>query len=483
MRLAVIGGGAAAVSLLDSLLRHLDGHPATLDITVYEGSGTLATGRAYRPDLDCALVNRQAGYMSARWGDREHFLRWLREQGGRHADAEPESFVPRSDFGRYLTGRLAECVAAAEGRGWRVDLRAALVHEVAPAGEGVLLRGDGWVSDADALVLCVGSAAPGDPYRLAGAPGFHPDPYPMTEVLPRVLGDGHVLVLGTGLSGVDAALGLLHLGHTGPITMLSRRGILPGVRAVDRPMTLRHLTPERLAAGPVRLREVWRLFRADLREAGADPRALVGPVVPAADRLRGQLAASDNPAQSLMMAALHSARLPVWTGLPDAEKRLVLARFQPVLKSTYNPMPPHTARRLLAAMDSGQLSVRPGVTAVTHRPDRGFVAEGPAAPPPAAAVIDSTRVGLAVVGAGSRSLVSSVVTSGLGEPSPYGGLRVDVDSHALLGGGHPAAYAIGDITSGELYYAGSMFMVNRAADAVAAAITARVTSARATTAA
>src|SRR5215218_784821 len=78
VRLGVVGGGAAAVSLLDGLLRHgRDGGVPPLEITLYEPAAAVGTGRAYRPDLDCALVNREAGFMSVRSADRGHFLRWL----------------------------------------------------------------------------------------------------------------------------------------------------------------------------------------------------------------------------------------------------------------------------------------------------------------------------------------------------------------------------------------------------------------------
>jgi uncharacterized NAD(P)/FAD-binding protein YdhS len=249
VRIAVIGGGAAAVSLIDSVLRTFDADGPRVVITVYEPS-TLATGRAYRQDLDCALVNRQMGFMSVRREERDHFLRWLhrneRYSGTPYANAPAESFVPRRIFGEYLTEHFSACTEQARRRGWQVRVRCEAVVDVATAGQEVRVRSATEVDTHDTAALCLGTGEPSDPYRLTGAPGFHADPYPLTEVLPQVPESGRVLVRGTGLSGVDVALGLHHLGHRGPITMASRRGVLPGVRVPQRGRELVELTSARI---------------------------------------------------------------------------------------------------------------------------------------------------------------------------------------------------------------------------------------------
>lgn len=482
MRLAVIGGGAAAVSLLDSMLRHAEDERTGWDITVYEGAAQLATGRAYRPDLDCALVNREAGYMSIRCRERGHFLEWLhrepRYRGTPLATLPVDSYVPRRVYGEYLTAQWDACRRAAARRGWSVTVVPEFAVEAKESGGTVMIRSAGGITHADRVVLCPGSGPPLDPYGLAGTPGFHPDPYPLSAVLPRIAEDAHVLVLGTGLSGVDVALGLLSRGHSGRITLTSRHGLLPGVRARQRPFDLVRLTPDEVRRradrhGGLRLRDVWELLRAELAAAGTDL-ATETAARPAHERLRTDLARLDgNPYQTIATTALRDVRESVWSAWGDAEKRLFLRRFHPFAKPLYNPMPEPTARTLLAAMDAGQLAVRAGTAGVTAAAGGGFLWDGGGRRTRVQAVVDATRAGLAVTGTRAEPFVDSLIAAGLAVRNPHGGLLIDTSVNALrpaVPQDVPRLFALGDITSGDLYYAGSMYMINVRAELISRAL-------------
>lgn len=482
MRIGVIGGGAAAVSLLDSLLRRFAGSATRLDVTIYAGAGQLATGRAYQSDLDCALVNREAGYMSVRCHDRGHFLRWLhdepRYQRTPDAGLTADAFAPRRLYGEYLSAHLASCLADARRRGWTVTVVPQFAVAGTAAGPGVAIRrADGGTGHYDHVVACPGTGEPADPYRLAGAPGFHPDPYPMSAVLPAIAADAHVLVLGTGLSGVDVALGLITSGHRGLISMTSRHGLLPGARARQSSVQLRHLTADRVGYemarnGALRTRDVWRLIRAELAEAGAClPLPGHGR---ARDRIREDLSrVAGNPYQAIAMTALHEVRESIWRALPDPEKTLFLRRLHPYLKPHYNPMPPATAATLLTAMDGGQLAVVAGAAHLTVHGAGTFLLQTRQAEVKADVVVDTTRRGLARTGASAEPFLDSLVRSGLAIRNPHGGLRIDIAAGSLVParpGPLPRVFALGDITSGDLYYAGSMYMINVRGEVVANAL-------------
>ena len=70
----------------------------------------------------------------------------------------------------------------------------------------------------------------------------------------------------------------------------------------------------------------------------------------------------------------------------------------------------------------------------------------------------------------AAALVSSLLYRGLAQANPYGGLRVDIISNALLdrsGTAVPGLYVIGEIASGDLYYISSMGKIRRRARSVA----------------
>ena len=58
VRIAVVGAGATGVATLYELFDRFSG--ALPQVTLIEGSGVLGIGNVFAPDLDCALVNRQA---------------------------------------------------------------------------------------------------------------------------------------------------------------------------------------------------------------------------------------------------------------------------------------------------------------------------------------------------------------------------------------------------------------------------------------
>lgn len=197
MRIGIVGGGAAAVALLDSLAR-LDALPGS--VTVFEPSPHLWRGRPYGPDLEVVRVNAPPVIMSIRHGDQSHYARWLGERAAAHLDERlGEPLVPRALYGEYLRQTAGEAAARLP-----VDVRRRRVTAVERRGGEVVVRtADGHGQAVDRVVLCVGSGTPHDLFGLAGAPGYVTDPYPLARTLPGVPRDSAVAVIGSGPSGTS----------------------------------------------------------------------------------------------------------------------------------------------------------------------------------------------------------------------------------------------------------------------------------------
>jgi uncharacterized NAD(P)/FAD-binding protein YdhS len=208
----VVGGGLAGTTVTAELARNAPPDFRLLLIDPDEpGPGT-----AYAPRSDRLYMNGGAGSMSAVPDDKDDLLRWL---GSEPADA----LVARSTFGRYLRERLA---AALAGRPLFEVARAEVVA-VAASGERFVVsdaRGTEWT--ARNLVLALGNFAPDDsflPESLRQWRGFVADPW-RSE---RTAVSGDVLIVGSGLTAMDAISELDERGFAGAVHIVSRHGLLP----------------------------------------------------------------------------------------------------------------------------------------------------------------------------------------------------------------------------------------------------------------
>ncbi len=181
---------------------------------------------AYSTTCPLHLLNVPAAKMSALPNEPTHFIAWLAANGYESYDGR--TFAPRQLYGEYLAGLGAD-VQGQDPQRFRHVRETAVAASIERSGvevectSGRLLRGD-------FLVLAFGNSAPAawpnvsDEARHSGrffASAWEPNalaPADPAEV---------VLLLGTGLTAVDAVLGLRHNGHRGTIYMVSRRGLLP----------------------------------------------------------------------------------------------------------------------------------------------------------------------------------------------------------------------------------------------------------------
>ena len=221
----IVGGGASGVILAAHLLRSPN---AALRVTIIEKRSAFGQGLAYSTYLPDHLLNVSAMGMSALADDREHFWRWIKSNG-LATEEEAPVYAPRSIYGLYLQELLTQLYD-------REPDRLRLIQEeaiwVAPTSAGVDVRlANGTNILGHVAVLAAGhDEEPAPEQRYAMQIGSNDD----TLIDP----ESRVLILGSGLSMVDAWLTLEHRGHRGEIVALSRRGLLPSPHRQGRPILL-----------------------------------------------------------------------------------------------------------------------------------------------------------------------------------------------------------------------------------------------------
>jgi uncharacterized NAD(P)/FAD-binding protein YdhS len=288
-RIAIIGAGFSGTAVAITLLRQAGAAPleiVLLDPREETGSGVAYATRDYPYPLNVA-----AGQMSLDAADPRDFLDYLCDQG---IHAAPGDYLPRQVFGEYLRARLDAARDAAPAH-LTCTHRRARVLRLRRLHQGFdLWLEDGSALVADEVVLALGNAPPACPVEcapIANSPRFFSDPWSLDRWRIGTLPDdepGSVLLIGSGLTMIDAALRLAAIRpRVRHIHVLSRHGLLPLPQASEplppvKPDVERVLSESR---GSVRkLFRGFSLLMAQVIDAGGDWRevlALARPGLPA----------------------------------------------------------------------------------------------------------------------------------------------------------------------------------------------------------
>jgi uncharacterized NAD(P)/FAD-binding protein YdhS len=307
-------------------------------------------------------------------------------------------------------------------------------------------------------------------------------------MLARTPRGARVAVLGTGLSAIDATISLLASGHDGPVTMVSRSGLLPAVRGPLQAFELKHLTRAAVARAtengrrPLRWATVLQWLEAELSRHELTvswDHDFPGWVEPL-EHMAAQVAAAERGPRiwQSIGEALNPVIEVVWHHLADEDKRLFLDRFHARFMSHWVPIPLVTGRRLLALLRGDALTVERGLAGVTF--DEAAGEYRLALPGRIAAfdcVVDATGVPRHLAECDSP-LLRSLLVQGTIAPHPAGGLRVDFDSLRALGeDGRPDAslFAIGNLTSGTHLFTSTLELNVQKADRIAGLVVSELT--------
>ncbi|HZF48380.1 MAG TPA: FAD/NAD(P)-binding protein [Polyangiaceae bacterium] len=343
---AIIGAGFSGTLTAVHLLRR--GLPQGLRVLLINRSGLMARGVAYGTRTSAHVLNVPAGRMSAMPDDEESFVRFARWHD---PTVTGGSFVPRRLYGDYL-GALLDNAAAAAPPGTTCERIVGSVIDIEPAEGGMVARvglADGQSLRVDRAVLSLGNYAPAHPrladMRFCESPRYVRDPW-QPGALDSVPTDQPVLLIGTGLTMLDALLSLRARGVEGRVHALSRRALLPQAhRSPGAPPTFEHLPPD-LAAGPPTALSYLRAVRSHVKrmaKEGVDWRDVI--------------------------ASLRPSTPALWQRLSVAERARFLRHLRPYWEVHRHRAAPEPAAALRADIAAGRLAVHGGRLISLH--DRG----------------------------------------------------------------------------------------------------------------
>jgi len=219
----IVGGGFSGVAVTHALSRLT--WPGGVRVVLADRSGSFGRGAAYSTDHPAHLLNVPAGRMGALADDEGHFLSWLRRDDPNTAG---DAFVPRSRYGDYLQD-LLETARGQLAANVTIETLADQVVALEPVASGRMRAQlqSGATLDADRVVLAIGNLPP---RTIPGIPGDDErcvlDPW-APGALKRMRGISSALMVGTGLTMVDAVLLLNETNPGAHFVTVSRRGLLP----------------------------------------------------------------------------------------------------------------------------------------------------------------------------------------------------------------------------------------------------------------
>lgn len=412
---AIIGGGYCGTLQAIMLLR------AGMErVTLIERSPRLARGAAYGTAHASHLLNVRAGRMSAFANEPDDFAVWIEARGGNRED-----FAQRRIYGVYLEELLDRARAEAGDR--LMIVRGDAVDITSGHGEAVTLR-DGREVAPDAIILALGNLAPLAPAGIAPE-RLDPDRYvqdPWRADLAAGLGASDtVLLIGTGLTAIDAALMLDDAGFKGRTLTLSRRGLVPRVHG---PPAAAGPPPGGLPADCIAL---LRMVRDDSRAHGW--RAAV-------DRLR-------------------PITQHLWMSASAAERRRFLRHLRPWWDVHRHRIAPAIAARIDRMVEEGRLEFAGGrIAAVTPVADGAEVDWTPRGAGTRRRVLVRRIVNCTGPSGDIRGvaepLLARLTASGRIRADPYQ-LGIDVDKSCrtldVAGATSPSLYAVGPLTRGAFW--------------------------------
>lgn len=337
--IVIIGGGFSGTLTAIHLSRRLSETPLIL----LEEDGSPGPGLAYQDTDASALLNVPAGKMSAFKNEPDHFLNYARTMLGDGVQAD--EFLPRKIYGAYLKECLREAIEAYPLLRIEPHKAVDVTSEDGGNRAKITLKNHSTI-EASHVILATGNQGSAFASSLwASHTRSARDPRTMAEI---VDGD-RVLIIGSGLTMIDAVLNLERRGTPSTIHIISRNGLLPKSYQAPSPIE----PPDLDHLPDANLRKSLRLFRQTIRSHQA----------------RGGNWRD-------VFHAIREATPSLWKELSQKDKTRFLRFISPFWEVHRHQCPAETLTRIQALVESGKLVQHRGTIVTVETTPDGTVRMG-----------------------------------------------------------------------------------------------------------
>lgn len=471
--ITIIGGGACGISAFIELFLQfrIAGLHQKVSITIIEENKEVGKGLAFGTRQPGHILNTQADLMGIHYTEPQHFSEWLIENADsvEHEvvdnEGQNEAFTTRRLYGEYLKSQFDHYFELAKKEGMEVGIIHASALKVAKSQNRFTVHMSGKKTHScDFLILSPGTPVANNYPELEKKKNYFPSPWPSSLIIDKVPKTADVGVLGSSLSAIDALMTLADNGHEGKVTFYSLDGLLPRVQPENpepyecKFLTLRNLHQiQRTELRNPRIKELLRLFMQEAEDyAGKkiDWAATERVGKPADELLKQDIKIAHEGGDALIVIpyALRYTSSEMWKSLDESER----IRFKKWLGGYWGVnrhcMPLVNAERIEKLFDGQQLKVTSDLKEVTHDPKKGFMLTyGDNETAVEKYLINATGPASSVKMMKSE-LMHALAKSGLVEPEPVGGIKINTQTMQIVKEGkpYPNFYALGHITNGML---------------------------------
>jgi len=438
----VIGGGFTGVAAAIACLARI---AEPFRLTVVEPAPTLGQGVAFGAYHPLHLLNIRTRDLSVQAGRPSDFLNWAfrqLDQGENHAglhEGLAHTFLPRQLFGEYVRERFYDAVAA------RKDVELSVVRGVAISCRAVRGRYQVGIEAGDAIsadVVIIATA-----YGLTPSTSLGVLPPYSTMDREQLARAKSMILIGSGLTMVDALLSARRDGFSGRAAIISRRGQLP------RPHAAQGVVPQPIAL----------------------PKSKRISLLTAAVRVVCEAAETHGTPWQAIINGLRASVQDIWRNLSIAEQARFLRHVRPFWDAHRHRLPIEVHGRIQAEFDSGHATMVQGrVTEVSRRGD-GFEVElsrrGLHSTLSADLVFDCSGHAPDL----EQPLLKDLIGRGLARPDPHR-LGLAVARNGAIedagGGSRRGLFALGPLGQGSLWEITAVPEIVAQADQAAAAVAA-----------
>lgn len=226
--ITIVGAGFSGISLAANLYQFAT---SPLHIILIGSPELFGKGIAYSTKNLLHLLNVRVKDMSAFSHDDDHFLNWLLSRAiNNDLPADPlllkDQFVPRYLYSLYLEDILLS-ISKPSPSGCYIEFIKEEAVSVLESDQklGITLR-SGRLLNTDKLILAHGCLLPDCHFKLDESVRVLNNPWDY-QSYQQIATTTNVLIVGTGLTMIDAVIQLKSQHHQGMIYTLSRRGLTP----------------------------------------------------------------------------------------------------------------------------------------------------------------------------------------------------------------------------------------------------------------